>query len=471
MTDQVDKDLRGRYSPRTDHLSFTHRIPDAFPYIELSVTSAKMATPMAGLLDEFVHRAQWSLTAVGMVYRVGCHVQVLHTLELLRLLASDATLRIPTPWLTGDLPADPDAARHLTAIRSIESTQRYLLGQALGHPTSAIYDALRVARGALDDASPLHFGTFGTFGSEGLYDASGRPEKLTSTQNILESHASTFAVELLRGLSRKRARGWLDEYVAANHVDVYRTLQELAAVARSDADNYSLLRLSDWALACPLTHVYGVPPPPDYLESAVPYARFSLGLQRFPSVTKAIQRHGVPDPTATQLVEAVIAAYGDIRPGFVDVPPDRRGEIDVALNEVDEWQQRQLSTLTDPDILTSFTRLITIATAQAVQRYLAGLREIPRDGMMFEPTHERLVRMCAICDCPVIVYPDGLEVFLCEPNDDPDLELRFRTTIFGITAAARALHAPAAAQPEHLPFDLTTLLEWTEVAPNQVSPQ
>ncbi|TCC54434.1 hypothetical protein E0H73_38985 [Kribbella pittospori] len=39
-------------------LTFTHRIPDAFPYIELSVTSPKLATPMAGLLDEFVHRAQ-----------------------------------------------------------------------------------------------------------------------------------------------------------------------------------------------------------------------------------------------------------------------------------------------------------------------------------------------------------------------------------------------------------------------------
>jgi hypothetical protein len=76
--------------------------------------------------------------------------------------------------------------------------------------------------------------------------------------------------------------------------------------------------------------------------------------------------------------------------------------------------------------------------------------------------------MCAICDFPVIAYPDGLEVFLCEPTDDPELELSFRTTVFGITAAARALHAPAAAQPEHLPFDLASLLEWSGVTPDQV---
>jgi hypothetical protein len=468
MTDQIDKGLRGRYAPRTDHLSFTHRIPDDFPYIELSVTSAEMATPMASLLDEFVHRAQWSLTAVGMAYRIGCHVQVLHTLELLRLLASDPSLRVATPWLTADLPADPEAARHLTAIRAIESTQRYLLGQALGHPLDLLPDALHIARAALADASPLTFGTFGTFGSQGLYDESGRPEKLSSTLNILESHASTFAVELLRGVSPKRAQRWLDEYVTANHVDVYRTIQELATAASSDADTYSLLRLSDWALACPLTHVYGVPPPPDYLESAVPYSRFFHGLRQLPARAEAFHRLGVSAPTTRQVVEAVISAYGDIRPAFVNVPPDRRKEIDVALRDVDEWQRRQLSTCNGPDILTSFTRLITIAIAQTVQRYLAGLREIPRDAMMFEPTQERLARMCAICDFPVIVYPDGFEVFLCEPNDDPELELKFRTTVFGITAAARALHAPAAAQPEHLPFDLASLLEWSGVTPDQV---
>jgi hypothetical protein len=468
VTEPVHPELRGQYSPRTDHLSFSHRIPDEFPYIDFAVGNEALAPPLASLVDEFVHRAQWTLTAAGMVYRVGCHVQVLHTLEILRLLADDPSMRVPAPWLSGDLPADPEPAQHLGVIRAVEATQRYLLGQPLSAPLNDLPDALAVTRVALSEAAPLSFGTFGTFGSDRLYYSDGRPVRRASTQNILESHASTFAIELLRGCSDERAAPWLNRYVADYHQGVYLTLQELAAEAHGEIDTHALLRLADWALSCPLTHIYGVPPPPDYLESAVPYARYALAFKRFPSLTETFTRLGVENPSTGDLVEAVIAAYGDIRPGFVDVPPDRSREIAVELNGVEGWRVDRLARFQGDDILTSFGKLVTAAIIENVQRYLLGLSEIPRDGMSFQPTPERLARMCALSDFPVISYPDGLEVFLCEPTEDPEWELKFRPTIFGLTAAARALHAPTAPQPAQVPFDLDAVLEWCGVEPDQV---
>jgi hypothetical protein len=47
-------------------------------------------------------------------------------------------------------------------------------------------------------------------------------------------------------------------------------------------------------------------------------------------------------------------------------------------------------------------------------------------------------------------------------------EHKFRPTIFGLTAAARALHAPTAPQPAQVPFDLDAVLEWCGVEPDQV---
>lgn len=467
--------MRGRYSPRTDHLVFNRHVPDEFPYIDLTVRDAEHASPLANLLDEFVHRAQWGLTAVGMVYRVGCHVQLLHALEVLQLLAADRTLRVSRPWLTGDLPTDAEAAAHVRAIRAVETTQRYLFGQPLPDRRETAVNAIPFARATLAELSPLQFGTFGIFDPSRLYDADGQPVESRSTQRILESHAATYAVEVLRRESGKRAGPWLDRYVAHRHTGVYRTLQDLAAAAEQpqSLDPFALLRLCDWALSCPLTHVYGVPPPPDYLEAAVPYARFAGGLDQLPTVRNAMLRlNAQMTPTARDLVEGVIAAYGDIRPGFIDVPPDRSREIDVALEDVESWRQQRMVALDGDDIFTSFSRLATIAVSQAVQRYLLGLRELPRDGMAFQPTLDGLARMCARCDFPVVEYPDGLEVFLCEPSDQPELDVQFHSTLFGLTAAIRALLAPPSpADParDHLPFDVPELLEWCGVNSEQVA--
>jgi hypothetical protein len=200
----------------------------------------------------------------------------------------------------------------------------------------------------------------------------------------------------------------------------------------------------------------------------VPYARFALSFQRFPSLAESFTRLGVANPSTGDLVEGVIAAYGDVRPGFVDVPPDRSREIAVELTGVDDWRVERLARFHGDDILTSFGKLVTAAIIETVQRYLLGLSEIPRDGMSFQPTPERLARMCALSDFPVISYPDGLEVFLCEPTEDPEWELKFRTTIFGLAAAARALHAPTAPQLAQVPFDLDAVLEWCGVELNQV---
>ena len=466
MTEPVHPELRGQYAPRTDHLSFNHRIPDAFPGIDFSVSNEALAPPMASLVDEFVHRAQWTLTATGMVYRVGCHVQVLHTLEVLRVLADDPLMRVPAPWLTGDLPADPALHQHIAVIRAIDVTQRYLLGQPL---SSALLNnlprALALTRTALSEAAPLTFGTFDTWDFDRLYHSDGRPIRRASTQNILESHASTFAVELLRGCSHERATGWLNAYVADYHRGVYLTLQELAAEARHDVDTRALLRLADWALSCPLTFVHGVPPPPDYLEAAVPYARYAESFQRFPSLIRTFADLGEENPSALLLVEAVIASIGDIRPGIVNMPPDRSRDIAVELDSVDRWEADRMARLDGAGALASFSKLVTGAIVETVQRYLLGLFETHRDAMSFEPTPERFARMCALSDFPVISYPDGLEVFLCRPTEDPQWQLKFRTTIFGLTVATRALHAPTAPQPLHLPFDLAAVLEWCGVGP------
>ena len=81
---------------------------------------------------------------------------------------------------------------------------------------------------------------------------------------------------------------------------------------------------------------------------------------------------------------------------------------------------------------------------------------------------DRFISMCSLSDFPVIAYPDGLEVFLCQPTEDFDWEFTQRPTLLALTVAARTLQAPRAPQLEHLPFDLHTLLDWSKVAPQQV---
>jgi hypothetical protein len=63
--------------------------------------------------------------------------------------------------------------------------------------------------------------------------------------------------------------------------------------------------------------------------------------------------------------------------------------------------------------------MVLDAVAYTSIRFFKIYAETNTDTVLFTPDVDRFVFLARYCDWPVVEYPDGLEVFLCDPMDDP----------------------------------------------------
>lgn len=230
----VPAGLRGHYRPFTDHLRFNQCIPDGFPFIDYEVRVPEDLASLAVLVEEFLHRCQWAATPFGLVFRASVLVQTRQMLTILRALAADRSLRLPAPWFTATETGNADVDRPLRVLVSLELLQRLLLGVPLGRPSAELRPAIQVGREALERLSPLAFGTFESWNAEDVvYRSDGSTALNRSTREIMESHASAYAVELLRACSPGVDQTWFEQHTERNRVGFYAALDELTKSGRS----------------------------------------------------------------------------------------------------------------------------------------------------------------------------------------------------------------------------------------------
>jgi hypothetical protein len=449
--DTIPENLTGSYQPRTDHLRFSAPIPDAFPFISFAAEHPQRVAPLAVLVEEWMHRCQMAATPLGLLYRSSCLAQMRLGLGLLRVLAADPALRLPPPWLSDGIPEDETLRDGIRQLRALEGLQRFLLGVALGLPVSQLNTALSSARQALEALTPLRFGTFQLWDVNRLYRDDGTPLMQRATRGILESHASAYAAELILACSQRKARGWVVDHVRRNRIGLYRALEEIAEAAHADAAQLSthhVLTLADWALAGHFTDIVGFPPPVDYIEGALPYTRYETALrdvERFGDAADAIASTdpdharllATPDDRTDLAVRTAVNARGQASALLGLEPMSHRPMMETLIREALSWEEEQLARLASEDPLSHLDRTVVNGVAYASIRYFKILAEFQTDSTIFTPQQDTFVLLARFCDWPVIEYEDELQVFLCDPMDDPGPIMGQQALLYQLATALR----------------------------------
>lgn len=453
----VPPDLRGSYQPRTDHLRFNVRIPDEFPFIDYEVQRAEDIPGRAVLVEEFLHRCQWAATPFGLVYRTAALVQARSGLRLLRTLAADHSLTLPTPWNKAD-PKKVAAplAEDLGTIIALDTVQRFLLGTPLGRPLNELGEALFTAKQALTRCSPLSFGTFESWDPRDVVHLpDGRPIAHRTTRDIMESHASAYAVELLRSCSAAAAGTWLDEHSRQKRISFYKALEELADTARLSLESLPhlgteyLLQLADLAIGEQFADVPGLPPAPDYLESMLPYSRYETALKDVALSADALallEEHspeelaGLDDAGRLRVImRNALTIRGQASP-LLDFPVMSRRPVMLRnVAATGQWCAQEVNALVADGDTGLLEHMLVGATAHAAIRFFMVQAEMNTDSVLFEPTVDRFTLLTRLCDWPVIEYQDGLEVFLCDSMADPRAVVTGQMTVFEVSRAVLAL--------------------------------
>lgn len=152
----VPLDLRGSYHSYTDHLHFNRRIPDEFPFIDYAVRKPAEVAGLAFLIEEFFHRCQWAATPFGLVLRAACLVQARETIRILRRLAAEQALRLPTPWLEiSQVPVDDALAASLRRALPLISGTSAAGCPIRGCVLQVCHDAVCESSRALSATKPL----------------------------------------------------------------------------------------------------------------------------------------------------------------------------------------------------------------------------------------------------------------------------------------------------------------------------
>ncbi|MFD0688655.1 hypothetical protein [Actinomadura fibrosa] len=449
--------LTGSYHPRTDHLRFNQRIPDAFPFIDYEVGSAELVNDRAVLIEEFLHRCQWAATPFGLVFRQAALAQVRESIGILRHAAADPAIRLPTPWF--DLAADPDPAlpqavrTGLTRLRAIETLQRFLLGIPLGCPAETIAEAVDISREALTESTPLRFGTFRSWPlSEGVYRANGTPIMHRSTRGIMESRASAYTAELLRACS-PGSGPLIDEHIRRNRVGLYRALEELASAADVPVPGLlprHILDLADVALGVQVADIPGLPPPNDYVESMLPYARYALALKDVHGFAEAFELiadrtpedvEGLSDQRRLDLIVRSAVQQRGQASHLLNLPVmSRRGIMEQNIRAVWAWAERLRPGIDSEGNVRVIEEMTVDAMVYTGVRFFRIYAETDTDTVLFRPAVDTFVFLARFCDWPVVEYPNGeLEVFLCDPMDDPQPVVRQSITMYEVTRLLRRL--------------------------------
>ncbi|MFF5367893.1 hypothetical protein [Streptomyces sp. NPDC013187] len=449
--------LSGSYQPPTDHLRFNLRIPDEFPFIDYEVRGVDDIPDRAVLIEEFLHRCQWAATPFGLVYRTAALVQTRIGLRILSTLAADPSLRLPTPWYGSDSRSlAAPLAGDLRTINALETLKRFLLGVPLGRPLDEFKPAVEAARQALIRLSPLSFGNFESWSPENVtYRPDGRPIMERTTRGIMESHASAYAIELLRSCSATAAAPWLDDYSRRNRVNLYKALDELTQAARlslrqlPELDTRCLLQLADLAIGEQFADIPGLPPPSDYIESMLPYSRYETALKdvALSADALAMMEEQGPETYADMddalrlrvIMRNALTIRGQASALLGTPVMSRRPVMLGNAAAARKWGEREASDLlTDGDLRFLEQSLVGGLTHTAVRFFLIQA-ETKTDTVLFEPTVERFTLLTRMCDWPVVEYADGLEVFLCDAMADPRPVVVGQITVFEVVRAVRML--------------------------------
>lgn len=452
MTSTGSPGLRGRYVPRTDHINFSTRIPDEFPHMEFAVKAPDQIGPKAVLIEEFVHRFQWAFTQAGVLYRLGCLVQVEHALEMLKCLKDYPSLRLAPPWInrrSGHLA--PDLSRHFTAIRAIDCVQRIILGQAAREALSDVNDvsdlneSMAITKGELEKSTGIDLGTFNLYSIEDLYSPDGQPVRHRSTRFLFESHASAYALRLLVESSEKEAHSWIDEYGAVNRIALYRSIEDILdrvpVGPELISDYMAVLRMTDWAISGSFFYVSGLTPPQDYITNSLPSTRYDWGLDSYRKL-KHLASSQYPDlaPTACQLAEVTVSVLDERRIGILDLPNVRK-ETGQLLQRNAWWRFARIDASKSQagDKFDKFFSWVEREKCLTLVRYGKMIAETAPDTFLFDPSVSQLQQMCRICDHAIIEYPDDMEVFFCEAAEEVEPIYFSKMGLFALLSGVAAL--------------------------------
>lgn len=446
--------LQGKYQPNTDHIRFNQRIPDEFPFIDYEVHDRSDLTGLAMLIDEFIHRCQWAATPIGLVFRMAALAQIKESLEVARKLAANQSLILPAPWLDfQQSTVDQSLLEHLHIIRSLDLLQRLLLGVPLGCPASELRKAIQLSRESLTRLTPLSFANFESWDAENVaYRPDGMPIHMRTTRAILESHASAYAVELLRGCSPGADPAWFQDHVAQNEGSLYSALQELARTTTLDLPSLAtrhILELADLAISGQVADIHGFPPPPDYIDSMLPYTRYDNALRDVASSADALnlmeqhQGRSIVDDDVQRLdliVRNAALTGGEASPllGLPVLP--RRPSMDRNIATTLAWASEQRRALEADNATRVLDEILINAFTYYTTRFFVVHAEMKTDSVLFQPTVERFILLTRLTDWPVIEYADGLEVFLCNPmKEDPQPVVASQITIFELATITQRL--------------------------------
>lgn len=450
----VPHGLRGSYHPRTDHLRFNQRIPDEFPFIDYEVRSAADLAALTVLVEEFLHRCQWAATPFGLVFRAAALIQTQKTLTILRTLAADPSLCMPTPWfsMTASGPAEIEGSRRV--LVGLEILQRLLLGVPWDLPTMGAHEAVDISRDTLELLTPLAFGTFRLWDTNaGIYGPDGSSVLNRTTRGIMESHASAYAIELLRSCSRGANAAWFAEHTKFNRIGLYTALEELthaAGVTGPMLGIRHILSLADVAIRTQFVEISGLPPAADFIDSMLCYSRYDLALRDVEYGASVLRKMAQEEPARwANLDEAAILDFAVHHAATVrghasalfklpEIPqaPIMRNNIAAIL----QWRLEQIDRLDSDGETRMLEQNVIEALAYYPIMFFRVQAQMTTHSAIFEPTVERFVLLTRTCDCPVIEYDDALEAFLCNPYFDPQGVARQQITTFELAKATRRAH-------------------------------
>lgn len=434
----------GSYFPVTDHMVFDSRIPDEFPQITLQTSTPEDLHRYIAIIEEFAHRFQFCLTQVGLLYRLSCLSQSMKIFEILRLLGENKAERLPIPWVQSN-PQHEAFCELIADLRALEIMKQLLLGQRIN---GDVNNAMSRTKAILEQTTPLWLGDLEPWDLRSYYDANGLPKQFHSTREIFESHASAFAFQLLKRVSPRKMHASFREYIEKHRIGLYKSLEEIAKACEQPVhlDLDSILRLSDFALNGKFINIICIPPPHQYIDNELPYARYNAAINKLEQTREVarivMNKTGLGIKFSTiELIETVIGVMGDIRTPItgLEITPEfekgRQGCMNDQIKAALAWsiERYKLPGITSPEILT-----IGEITSSVI-RFLNGIKSIPVDGKLFDPTPERLTTLCRICNYPVILYRDALEIFLCEPERDAQQIAAYGASRFRVAVCTHTL--------------------------------
>jgi hypothetical protein len=260
------------------------------------------------------------------------------------------------------------------------------------------------------------------------YALAGVPQPHLTTRGILESHASAMAFAILESSAPRRTRSIMQNYIQTNRKALYRSLEDLIedAAVPEPLDLAAILRLASFALGGSLLNIPGIPPPPDYLSSALPYVRYKRVLDKLPEIDDAaghLQR-SLNQPEKVEFASRMAGSMGSLAlGGGLKSDGDLRKDWSVfgpnLIRSIAQWGYEAKVGLPDSHA----GRLEGGAVDEIVRvgsRFIQGVMLAPLDIALFEPTNERLATLCKICDYPTIEYPEHREIFFAVPSYDAE---------------------------------------------------